>query len=589
MTAQQVLPALQVLLLSLGPGLPLVIALALLPPSWRRPACRLAPWAPLPALLASLHGPSSIAVEVPWFFMGSLIGLDHIGRIFLLFTSLLWLLAGIFGRHYLAEDDRRYRFWGYFLFTMSGNFGLILSQGVLGFYLFFSLMSFAAYGLIVHHGTEEAMRAGRVYLVLTVIGEVLLFVAMLLISRDGGGALAFTALQTSRASNLLMLLLFLGFGIKAGALPLHGWLPLAHPVAPAPASAVLSGAMIKAGLLGWLRFLPPDQVAAPCWGGFFLLAGFAAALYGVAVGLTQVKAKTVLAYSSISQMGLMTVIVGCGLLAPEQWPRATVAVSLFAVHHGLAKGSLFLGVGLAKKTWSGGKPPWWLRAGLWLPALALAGLPLTSGAIAKYGMKETIAAVPEPWRGLAHFLLPLCGLATMLLLCHAISLVRPAAAGSRKKPEPGMAFAWVANLLAVAALLWLWPGRPLPAGQATAPAALWSGLWPAGLGLLVALVFKRRGRGRSQEKAWVPAGDLLVAVQWLGDTVRRHAWHRLRAESGPGAGLAAGPGRECWLGRSQARLKKGEKVLQRWAVVGAIFLGVIISLVCLFSGGSFRQ
>ncbi|MCJ7602080.1 MAG: complex I subunit 5 family protein, partial [Desulfobulbaceae bacterium] len=473
MTGHHMIPALQVLLLSLGPGFPLFIALGLMVPPCRRLACSMVPWAPLPALLASLYGPSAIAVEVPWFFMGSLIGLDRTGQIFLFFTSFLWLAAGIFGRDYLAKDKKRFRFFGYFLFTMSGNFGLILSQGILGFYLFFSLMSFAAYGLIVHYGTEEANRAGRIYLVLTVIGEVLLFIAMLIVTRDSGGALAFSAMTTSRSDNLLMTLLFLGFGIKAGALPLHGWLPLAHPVAPVPASAVLSGAMIKAGLLGWLRFMPLDQAAAPFWGELFLVAGFAAAFYGVVIGLTQVDAKTVLAYSSISQMGLMTVMVGCGLLVPDLWPQATAAVSLYAMHHGLAKASLFLGVGVAKRKWAGGKQPWWLRAGLWLPALALAGLPLTSGAIAKYGMKEIIAAIPEPWHGLARFLLPLSAMATMLLLYHAIRLIRPAAGLPQKEQGQGMLFSWAANLVAVAVVLWLWPGSPVSVSHPFAAAGLW--------------------------------------------------------------------------------------------------------------------
>jgi len=585
MTGQQVFPELQVLLLSLGPGFPLVIALGLMVPACRRPAFGMVAWAPLPALLASLYGPSAVAVEVPWFFMGSLIGLDRIGQIFLFFTSFLWLVAGIFGRDYLAANEKKYRFFGYFLFTMSGSFGLILSQGVLGFYLFFSLMSFAAYGLIVHHGTGEAMRAGRIYLVLTVIGEVLLFIAMLIVTRDSGGEIAFSAIKTSRADTLLMLLLFFGFGIKAGALPLHGWLPLAHPVAPVPASAVLSGALIKAGLLGWLRFMSPDQAAAPFWGEFFIVAGFAAAFYGVVIGLTQVDAKTVLAYSSISQMGLMTVMVGGGLLVPDRWAQTTLAVSLYAMHHGLAKGSLFLGVGVAKKKWTGGKKPWWLSAGLWLPALSLAGLPLTSGAIAKYGMKEIVGAIPEPWHGLASFLLPLCALATMLLLYHGISLIRPAAGRAEAEQGQGMLFAWAANLVAVAAVLWLWPGSPMEYSHSLTAAALWNGLWPAGLGVLVAMALRHYGRKVYGKKALIPAGDVMMVGQWLEGMVQGWPGHPVFGKSGKDFKPAAGPDREIWLHRIEPRLKKGEKILQRWAVVGAILLAVIISLVYYFYRG----
>jgi hypothetical protein len=104
-----------------------------------------------------------------------------------------------------------------------------------------------------------------------------------------------------------------GFRYQSRCGLLHVWLPLAHTVAPTPASAVLSGSMIKAGLLGWIRFLPPGGGGDPAWGAVFIAAGITAAFYGVAIGLGQKHPKTVLAYSSISQMGLITVAFGIGL------------------------------------------------------------------------------------------------------------------------------------------------------------------------------------------------------------------------------------------------------------------------------------
>ena len=112
---------------------------------------------------------------------------------------------------------------------------------------------------------------------------------------------------------------------------MHVWLPLAYKAAPTPASAVLSGAMINAGLLGWLRFMPLGLEALPQWSVVVLAAGFGAAFYGVLVGLFQEEPKTVLAYSSISQMGLMTVGVGIGLAAPESWPLCSSVVLVFAL------------------------------------------------------------------------------------------------------------------------------------------------------------------------------------------------------------------------------------------------------------------
>eukprot|EP01035_Chromulina_nebulosa_P057631 gene57631-78962_t len=125
---------------------------------------------------------------------------------------------------------------------MAGNLGLVLAQDAASFYVFFALMSFASYGLVVHSRTPEALHAGRVYLALVVLGELALFAAIAL-AWQAAGSLNFAdigpALAVSPWRDAVIGLTLVGFGIKVGALPLHVWLPLAHPVAPTPASAVL--------------------------------------------------------------------------------------------------------------------------------------------------------------------------------------------------------------------------------------------------------------------------------------------------------------------------------------------------------------
>src|SRR5699024_2367349 len=146
-----------------------------------------------------------------------------------------------------------------------------------------------------------------------------------------------------------------GFGVKAGTVPLHVWLPLAHPAAPPAASAVLSGAMVKAGLVGWLRLLPsgPDQTgltdgAIPqtvaIFGWVLLVSALAGGFASAVLGVLQNDPKVVLAYSTISQMGFTTAVVAVGLIEPEFGDVTAAAAVLYAVHHGLAKGALFLGV-----------------------------------------------------------------------------------------------------------------------------------------------------------------------------------------------------------------------------------------------------
>ena len=271
-------------------GLPLALGIGLSIKRWQPAIIRLAPWSALPALAAVMWVPSDEIISIPWILLEMYLAMDPTGRLFLLFTSILWLLSGIYAQSYLASDPRRGRFFFFFLLSMAGNFGLIVSQDAVSFYVFFALMSFASYGLVVHNGDSDALQAGRIYIYLVVIGEILLFTAFLLQTWTVD-SLLLQDFSNVRPKAITIGLVLIGFGIKAGALPVHVWLPLAHPAAPTPASAVLSGAMIKAGLLGWLRFLPIGLLAMPGWGTLCIIAGLLAAYYAVAVGVDPAQSQ----------------------------------------------------------------------------------------------------------------------------------------------------------------------------------------------------------------------------------------------------------------------------------------------------------
>src|SRR5690606_1078662 len=180
-------------------------------------------------------------------------------------------------------------FPGFWYATLAGNLGVCIAADVVTFYALFSLLSLAAYGLVVHDGTTRAFRAGRVYLVLAVIGEMGLVFGLMLAAQAAGGLeidAARAALANAPQRDLTIALLVVGFGVKAGLVPLHVWLPLAHPIAPTPASAVLSGAIVKAGILGLMRFLPLEAILLD-WGHVLAFAGLVTAYYGVLIGLTQ--------------------------------------------------------------------------------------------------------------------------------------------------------------------------------------------------------------------------------------------------------------------------------------------------------------
>lgn len=567
--------------------------LAALPLAWRvsRPAAlAVAPWSALPALVVSLSARPGEFVHVPWLLFSARLGLDETGCVFLFFTAALWSIAGLFAHAYLANDAGRPRFFAFFLATMGGNLGLIVAGDMATFYLFFALMSFASYGLIVHSGAAEARWAGKVYIVLVVIGEILLFVGILMVAWLTGTLnldQTPTSLARSPWRDVVIAFLLTGFGIKAGALPLHVWLPLAHPVAPTPASAVLSGVLIKAGLLGWLRFLPLGEAAFPEWGALCLVAGLAAAFFGVIVGLVQDNAKVVLAYSSISQMGLMTIGVGAALAVPQCWPIVLPALWIYALHHALAKGALFLGVGTSAAVSCRGWQRGLVALGLLLPALALAGAPLTSGAAAKIALKNSLEALPPAWIAALDWLLPLTAVGTTLLMARFLFLAWPRADETSSHLAPGLWLPWGCLLVGVALAAWLLPWDDFrdAAWKSASPAYSWASLWPvlAGVGFAWGASRVTRQFGLFQGVR-IPSGDVLIPVVRIINFSWRTWDKKIRYFlSGRIPGYVP-----TWSGtwqklRVPLLLTRIEKYLTLWPVVGFSLLTATVLLVALLA------
>ncbi len=561
-------------------ALPLLLALGLLIRPVRGIALVLAPWGALPALVLALGGLGDHVLELPWLMLGTRLGLDDTARVFLFFSALLWLCAGIYARAYLGGEtrSRQASFFAFYLLAMAGNLGLIVALDLAGFFFFYALMSFSSYGLVVHTRDEDALRAGRVYIALVVIGEVVLFSAIALMVTAGNAGLPNL---DAAPDDALIALVLIGFGIKAGALGLHVWLPLAHPAAPVPASAVLSGAMIKAGLLGWLRFLPLGVVALPGWGLACVVAGFAAAFYGVAVGLVQRNPKTVLAYSSISQMGLMSVLLGLGLSHPEGWPLIGTALLVYAVHHALAKAALFLSVGVAAHGLM--RRPWGMGVVL-IPALAMAGLPLTGGAVAKTALKGALSAAALPWTEAALALLPVSALGTTLLLARFLVVLREAEAVHHHK-TPGLYPPWLVLIATSLVLFWMWPQARDLALVSLQPDKLLAALWPLVLGGVTAwAVWRMAPRYAFLQRLRIPAGDVLVVFERLAPLgrwfIEDERWVGLRR------GLLSGVRVARWGDALRFVFNAGSGVelrLRQWPVAGALFVSLLVLIVLLLA------
>lgn len=616
------------LLLVLTPGLPAAIAVLWPIARLRSLLQPVAPWAALPALVLALL---PTAEGASWATVGVMTGLrfevDGVARAFLVVTALLWLVVGAFAARYHRDDPKKSRFLGFFVATMAGNLGLVVAADGLTFYLFFAVMTFAAYGLIVHRADEEAFRAGRVYIVLAVLGEIAVLAALFMLGAAADGAPGFGAdmarawavVSAAGHAEGLAALVVVGFGIKAGLVPLHLWLPLAHPVAPTAASALLSGAMIKGGLLAWIRYLPPEA-AIPTVGGALIAVGAIATLYGVAVGLAQDDPKTVLAYSSVSQMGFMALGMGLAVRGGAAAPVAILAVVVYAVHHAVAKGALFLSVGVVDRIPLRGEGAaadhpaadgtsrrvtgrWktWVLAGAALPALALSGAPGSTGAMSKATLKEAVYELAPTLNGSLGLVLTTAGVGTTVLLARFLLLLmrRMERREDKEATEPGAAERSTASPRAAAVLVspwavlllvgvvgpwWLPHVVPrLGGAEASGPLASWGTASGSVLGgiILACVVARWPALLLGLQKVRVPAGDLLVPVETL---VRRigqlhgEAWYA-------GRDFSAGALKRGWrLARTGAsRLADRDLLLARGRIVGCVVLLLVVGLAVLLT------
>jgi formate hydrogenlyase subunit 3/multisubunit Na+/H+ antiporter MnhD subunit len=554
---------------------PALLAVAVVSPQpLRRAGILFAPWAALPALVLALVTDSGSSVSIPWLLLGMQLGLDVTGQVFLLVTSIVWLAAGIYARGYLVDDRHLGRFWFFFLMSMSGNLGLIIAQDVVTFYFAFAAMTFAAYGLVVHTGSTSSRRAGRTYI------EMCILSGMLLTVRVAGSidlGIASSAVAIANDRNLIVALFLVGFGVKVGALPLHMWLPLAHPVAPTPASAVLSGCMIKAGLLGWIRFLPLGEVSLETWGGFVIAAGLLAAFFGVIAGLLQDDPKTLLAYSSISQMGLMTVALGIGFLGIESWDLALAAVTVYVLHHSLAKGALFLSVGVVDAA----KGSRWMRrtvlTGLTVAALALAGAPLTSGALAKSALKDAAGLANATF---VDLLLPVTSIATTLLMIRFVMQMRTQLVGDTalQRFQPWLWLPWGALVVLIGTIGWLLPwyvDLEIADPAVVTIAKVWSGVWPvlAGLAVFGGATWLLR-RYKAFPALHIPPGDLVVVIEALTRFVPRTLPQRGDSQRGWSRLVMR-------FQFNRPRLVQMENDLSTWRVVGVVLMSLILVFLLL--------
>ena len=366
------------------------------------------------ALLCALRVGGSL--EIPFLpGLPLMLSIDGVGRIFSVLFSLMFLLAGVFGFGYLHERLESY--YVFFLLTLSAMLGLCYAGNLLTFYLFYEAMTLLSFPLVLHEGTEESRRAAMKYLGYSLFGAALaLFGFFVSAPATAGGSFAPGGTLTGPMTPLLLaaaLAMLVGFGGKAGMMPLHDWLPTAHPVAPAPASAVLSGVITKGGVLGILRtvyFLFGAEALRGTYVQFTVLAlALATVFTGSMLAYKEKLLKKRLAYSTVSQVSY--VVFGLLLLNATGFAGAI----LQAVFHSVAKVCLFLCAGafICKTGKTRVEELYGIGRAMPLPlfcfalaGLSLIGIPPFAGFVSKWYLAlGSLAAFPAwGWLGAAVLL-----------------------------------------------------------------------------------------------------------------------------------------------------------------------------------------
>lgn len=328
---------------------------------------------------------------------------DTMGMIFACLMAFVWATVGIYSFPYMAHEGGEKRFYALYLCTLGALMGLCFAGSIITFYMFFEGMTLLTMPMVMHSGKKEAVSAGIKYLIYSILGASLVLLGVFVLapyvkdfSFAAGGALNMEKVAGHEGFVLTFAFLMLvGFSAKAGLFPLHGWLPTAHPAAPSPASAVLSGVITKAGVLGVIRLIY-------CYFGVSFLSGTWVQTAYMCLTLLTIFTGSLLAYheghlkkrlawSSVSQVSY--ILFGLSTMNPIGLAGAV----LHAVAHSLAKDTLFMSAGaiimktektqVADLRGIGKKMPVTLAC-FTVASLSLVGIPPCMGFISKWYLAQ---------------------------------------------------------------------------------------------------------------------------------------------------------------------------------------------------------
>lgn len=338
---------------------------------------------------------------------------DGFRVVYALLATLLWVMTLLFSKQYFYRHRHLTRYFVFYFVTFAAVLGVFFAADLLTLFLFFEIMSFTSYVWVAQEETDAALRASKTYLAVAVIGGLSMLMGIFMLDHALGtltiselreAASAFLAGQGGNYGErqtylyVTAALLAVGFGGKAGIFPLHIWLPKAHPAAPAPASALLSGMLTKCGIFGMLLVNCHLLFADAAWGKVILILGTITMVLGAVSALFSVDIKRTLACSSVSQIGFIT--LGIGMISIMGGHGIALQGTVYhMVNHTLLKLVLFLAAGvvymnthsldLNKVRGYGRKHPF-LGAAVAFGGLGLAGVPGFNGYISKTLLHESL-------------------------------------------------------------------------------------------------------------------------------------------------------------------------------------------------------
>ncbi len=281
--------------------------------------------------------------EIPIYFK-----LDALGKIFVSIVTIVWTFSGFFSFAYMKQEKNEKRYFGFYVITFGILVGLDFSGNLITMYMFYELMTLMLIPLIIHNMSREAIMAGLKYLFYSLCGAYMALFGLFFLSKYAtdwtfhpGGALDMNLVQGHETLILIIsFFMIMGFGVKAGMFPLHGWLPTAHPVAPAPASAVLSGIIVKSGVLAVIRviyYMIGADFLRGTWVQYvWMILALITVFMGSMLAYKEPVMKKRFAYSTVSQISY--ILFGLALMNPVGMTGALLHV----IFHSFIKSTLFL-------------------------------------------------------------------------------------------------------------------------------------------------------------------------------------------------------------------------------------------------------